>query len=59
MAVPCLTGLTSALDADQLTVEYAVGYQLGDVLDDMGLGRDRIGGDHLRPAQGDGAGDGL
>ena len=34
-------------------------HHLAQPLDDVGLRRDRVGADHLRPAQGDGFGDGV
>ena len=40
------------LDVDELArVELARPHQLGEALDDVGLRRDRIGADHLGPAQ--------
>ena len=41
-------GRVLGLDLDELGVERAVGAHLGEELDDLGLRRDRVGGDDLR-----------
>jgi hypothetical protein len=42
-----------ALGIDDVGIHLAVGDQLGDVLDQRGLRRDRIHGDHVGARQGD------